>query len=161
VEIRRASDADWPALWSIWHEVVAAGETYPWDPEADETIARNHWMPPAPAETWLAESDGDVVGTYIVSANRPGLGAHMATASFMVASKARGKGAGRALGEHCLERAKSLGYQGMQFNAVVETNTSAVALWQALGFVIVGTVPAAHRHPTHGLVGIHIMHRSL
>ena len=34
---------------------------------------------------------------------------------------------------------------GIQFNAVVETNTAAVHLWQALGFEIVGTVPGAFR----------------
>jgi hypothetical protein len=49
----------------------------------------------------------------------------------------------------------------MQFNAVVETNTVAVALWKKLGFEIVGTVPEAFDHPTHGPVGLHIMHRRL
>jgi RimJ/RimL family protein N-acetyltransferase len=34
----------------------------------------------------------------------------------------------------------------MQFNFVVSTNTAAVALWQKLGFAIVGTLPKAFRH---------------
>ena len=49
----------------------------------------------------------------------------------------------------------------MQFNAVVETNTRAVALWRSLGFRILATVPEGFRHPRHGFVGLHIMYRSL
>jgi hypothetical protein len=49
----------------------------------------------------------------------------------------------------------------MQFNAVVETNTSAVALWRALGFDILATVPESFDHPEHGLVGLHVMYRKL
>jgi ribosomal protein S18 acetylase RimI-like enzyme len=48
-----------------------------------------------------------------------------------------------------------------QFNAVVETNTRAVALWQSLGFQILATVPDAFHHPVHGYVGLYIMHRHL
>jgi ribosomal protein S18 acetylase RimI-like enzyme len=43
----------------------------------------------------------------------------------------------------------------------VETNTAAVRLWQSLGFRIIGTVPEAFHHPTHGYVGLHVMHRPL
>jgi ribosomal protein S18 acetylase RimI-like enzyme len=53
------------------------------------------------------------------------------------------------------------GYRGIQFNAVVETNTAAVALWESLGFVVVGTVPEAFDHPVHGYVGLHVMHLPL
>jgi ribosomal protein S18 acetylase RimI-like enzyme len=49
----------------------------------------------------------------------------------------------------------------MQFNAVVEVNAPAVALWRSLGFEIVGTVPEAFDHPRAGRVGLHIMHRRL
>jgi hypothetical protein len=45
----------------------------------------------------------------------------------------------------------------MQFNAVVETNP-AVAFYLRLGFEIIGTVPNAFRHPTQGLVGLHVMY---
>jgi ribosomal protein S18 acetylase RimI-like enzyme len=53
--------------------------------------------------------------------------------------------------------ARDAGYRGIQFNAVVETNTPAVTLWRSLGFVVVGTVPGAFRHPEHGYVGLHVM----
>jgi hypothetical protein len=49
----------------------------------------------------------------------------------------------------------------MQLNALVESNTGAVALWKALGFETLTTVPEAFLHPTKGYVGLHIMHRTL
>jgi len=68
---------------------------------------------------------------------------------------------GRALGEHVLAWARAEGYRTMQFNAVVETNTGAVALWRSLGFEILGTLPEGFHHPRLGFVGLHIMHRRL
>ena len=53
------------------------------------------------------------------------------------------------------------GYHGVQFNAVVETNASAVHLWHSLGFEVVGTVPEAFHHADHGHVGLLIMFRRL
>ncbi|HEY8790195.1 MAG TPA: GNAT family N-acetyltransferase [Actinopolymorphaceae bacterium] len=93
--------------------------------------------------------------------NRPGRGAHVATASFMVNPAHRGRGVGRALGVHVLEWARSAGHHSIQFNAVVETNTAAVRLWRSLGFEILATVPEAFDHRTQGLVGLHVMFRNL
>jgi ribosomal protein S18 acetylase RimI-like enzyme len=50
---------------------------------------------------------------------------------------------------------------GIQFNAVVATNTRAVSLWQSLGFEILATVPRGFDHPRDGLVGLHVMYRPL
>jgi ribosomal protein S18 acetylase RimI-like enzyme len=112
-----------------------------------------------PGRTTVA---GDpVVGTANMYANRAGPGAHVASASFMVAPPARGRGAGRALVEDALAWARAAGFRAMQFNAVAATNTAAVALYESLGFTIVGTVPEAFAHPAHGLVGLHVMHRRL
>ena len=79
----------------------------------------------------------------------------------MVASAMRGRGVGRALVEDALSWARAAGFRAMQFNAVAETNVAAVALYRALGFSIVGTVPEAFDHPRHGLVGLHVMHMNL
>lgn len=99
-----------------------------------------------PGEVVVAVEDDDaaVLGTAIMGPNRPnrlGRGSHVATASFMVAGHARGRGVGRALAEHVLARATAEGFRAVQFNAVVETNTGAVALWRSLGFTVIGTVP--------------------
>jgi ribosomal protein S18 acetylase RimI-like enzyme len=49
----------------------------------------------------------------------------------------------------------------MQFNCVVGTNTRAVALWQRLGFAVVGVLPQAFAHPSLGFVDALVMFRPL
>jgi hypothetical protein len=58
---------------------------------------------------------------------------------------------------HSKEQAKLSGFRAMQFNFVVSTNERAVKLWQALGFEIVGTLPAAFEHPSKGFVDAFVM----
>lgn len=161
ITIRPATDADWPAIWPIYRQVITAGETYAYPEPPVEEVARALWMEQPPAQTVVAIQDGVVVGTAKVGPNRPGRGAHVATASFMVDPGHHGHGVGRALGEYVIQSAREMGYHSMQFNAVVETNDAAVHLWQALGFQILTTVPEAFEHPRHGLVGLHIMYRRL
>ena len=83
----------------------------------------------------------------------------MANAAFIVAKSARGQGIGRAMGEHCLNEARRLGFRAMQFNFVVSSNESAVKLWQSLGMKIAGTLPRAFNHPTWGYVDVYVMYQ--
>jgi ribosomal protein S18 acetylase RimI-like enzyme len=99
--------------------------------------------------------------TMLSVANHMGPASHIAGASFMVDPAHTGRGAGRALGRHVLDRARTDGFRTMQFNAVVETNERAVALWRSLGFEILATLPEGFLHPSKGYVGLHIMHRHL
>jgi GNAT superfamily N-acetyltransferase len=116
----------------------------------------------APGRTVVATGSEDaILGTANMYANRAGPGAHVASASFMVDPRHSGCGTGRALGEHVLSWARENGFRAIQFNAVVETNEPAVALWRSLGFTVLATVPEAFDHPKHGYVGLHIMHRFL
>jgi hypothetical protein len=57
--------------------------------------------------------------------------------------------------------ATEAGYRGIQFNAVVENNRAAVALWQSLDFEIIGTVPGAFRHADGSYVGLHVIFRRI
>jgi len=154
--------ADLSAFTRVFHEVVEAGETYAY-PEGldDEAIARL-WLEEPPGRTVVAlEDDGTLLGSAKMGPNRPGRGAHVGTASFMVGSAARGRGVGRALGEDMMAWHRQQGYAAIQFNAVVETNTAAVRLWQDLGFRIIGTLPAAFESRSHGRVGLHVMYLPL
>ena len=156
--VRPATEADWPAIWPFFLATVRAGETYAYPPDLTVEEGRALWMSD---HVVVLEEDGQVLGSAKKGPNRPGNGAHVGTASFMVAPEARGRGAGRRLGEYCVAWHREQGFRGIQFNAVVETNTAAVALWQSLGFEIVGTVPGAFRSPTHGYVGLHVMYLPL
>ena len=161
MQIREYRDTDWPSVWPIFQEVVAAGETYAYNPEWSPERARDVWVQAPPGHTVVACDGARVLGTAHMGPNRPGRGSHVSTASFMVAPDARGRGVGRALGEYALRWAREQGYAAMQFNAVVESNHAAVRLWKALGFRTIGTVPEAFEHPTLGRVGLHVMHQYL
>ena len=153
---------DWPQIWPFLRQIIAAGDTYTYETDMDEVAARELWMGDPSSRTVVAvHEDGTVLGTANMYANRPGAGSHVASASFAVDPGASGRGVGRALGEEALAWARATGFRAMQFNAVVETNARAIALWRSLGFEIVGTVPEAFRHPTEGYVGLHIMYRRL
>ena len=141
--------------------IVRAGETFSWAPDLPEDEVREIWFPPPPGATLVAVLDGAVVGTAEFAPNHGGPAAHVANASYMVDPAHAGQGIGRALVEASLTRAADAGFRAMQFNAVVETNERAVALYLALGFTIVGTVPEAYDHPREGPVGLHVMHRRL
>jgi L-amino acid N-acyltransferase YncA len=161
VLIRDATDDDWPAIYPIFDAIVREGRTYAYPENLSFDEARAYWMAEAPGRTVVATEADVVLGTATMGPNRPGRGSHIATASFMVGPDARRRGVGRALGEHMLDWAREQGYRGVQFNAVVETNTAAVRLWQSIGFEIIGTVPGAFRHVDDGFVGLHVMFHRL
>jgi GNAT superfamily N-acetyltransferase len=169
LSIRAATDSDRDAIWKIFQEVVAAGDTYPIDPNISREEAFAYWFQPG-AHSYVAEldrfkrssaRDEKIQGSYTLHANQSGGGAHVANAAFIVAKDSRGQGIGRAMGEHCLKEARRLGFRAMQFNFVVSTNESGVKLWQTLGMKIVGTLPGAFRHPEKGYVDVYVMFQSL
>ena len=140
--------------------VIRAGETFALPRDMTKGDALAHWF--APDRTvFVADDEGQVVGTYYLRANRPGPGAHVANAGFMVANGANGRGLGRALCEHALAAAKARGFAAMQFNFVVASNERAVRLWQHLGFAIIGRAPDAFQHPALGFTDLLVMFRKL
>lgn len=161
--IRPLVEADWPQVHALVVEVAAAGETYAMDVPRSEEETREFWSGQHLA---VAVDDGDtILGSAKMGPNRPAQGAHVGTAAFMVGSAARGRGIGRALGEYAVEWHHVNGFAAIQFNAVVSTNTAAVALWHALGFETIGTAPDAFRLPD-GVEGasyadLHVMYLSL
>ncbi|KQX42435.1 acetyltransferase [Devosia sp. Root436] len=160
MQIRPATEADQPAILDIVAPTLAAGETYAISRELDAAGVKAYWFGPT-HEVFAAEENGATLGTYYLMANQAGGGAHVANCGYMTAPAAQGKGVARAMCEHSLVRAKERGFRAMQFNHVVSTNTRAVALWQQLGFAIVGTLPKAFNHPVHGYVDSYVMFRAL
>ncbi len=155
--IRPATDDDWAQIWPFFAAIVDAGETYAYPDDLTSETAQGLWTEQPPGQTVVAVEGAVVLGSAKMGPNRPSRGAHVSTASFMVDPKAQGKGVGRALGRYAVDWARGAGYRSMQFNAVVETNTAAVALWKALGFDILTTVPEAFDSRSYGLVGLHVM----
>ena len=160
IEIRAATEADRDAIWNIFHEIIAAGDTYAFDPKMSREEALAYWFR-ADTHPYVAEKGDRIAGTYIVRPNQLGPGSHVANAAFMVASDAQGFGVGRRMAEHCLSEARRMGFRAMQFNFVISTNTPAIHLWEQLGFKIVGTLPGAFHHAEKGYVDVYVMYRSL
>lgn len=160
MNIRRARPDDWNSIWSILEPTIRAAETYSLDPSMTEAQARDYWLG-RDRETFVAEIDGQILGTYYLRPNQAGGGAHVCNCGYMTSALATGRGIARRMCEHSLEYARSRGYRAMQFNFVVSTNERAVRLWQSLGFETVGRLPAAFRHPTHGYVDALVMFQSL
>jgi L-amino acid N-acyltransferase YncA len=160
---RRGFASDWPQIWPIFRAVVAGGDTYPYLPDISESDARAAWLSNRATRrvTYVAEIDDVIVGTAYLRPNQIGLGDHVANAGWMIDPAEAGHGIGRLFALFILDEAKRLGYQAMQFNAVVATNERAIRLWTSMGFAIVGTVPDAFRHATNGLTDIHIMYKKL
>jgi RimJ/RimL family protein N-acetyltransferase len=160
MKIREAGQKDFDDVWPFFHEVVSSGDTYAYDPEIAAEEAYRLWFE-LPLQTYVAEDDGRILGTYHIRNNQSGPGSHVCNCAYMVSKEARGRGVATQMCEHSQVIALELGFRAMQFNLVVETNAGAVRLWQQLGFDIVGTIPKAFLHPTQGYVGAHVMYKWL
>jgi ribosomal protein S18 acetylase RimI-like enzyme len=107
-----------------------------------------YWTGPD-RQAFVADQDGQIVGTYFLRANQLGGGAHVANCGYMTAGHATGRGVARSMCEHSLQYAREHCFRALQFNFVISTNQRAIRLWQDLGFEIVGRLPLAFLHP-HG-----------
>ncbi|HEY0105983.1 MAG TPA: GNAT family N-acetyltransferase [Rhizomicrobium sp.] len=161
IRIRPATRNDDDALWAILEPTLRAGETYPQPRDITRAQALAYWWKPEHA-IFVAVDDADrPVGTYYVKPNSTGPAAHVANAGYMTLPSAWGHGVGRALCLHSLDEARRRGYRAMQFNLVIATNARATHLWQSCGFEIVGRLPGAFEHPSHGFVAALVMYQTL
>jgi len=160
MNIRAALPSDADAIWAILEPTIRSGETYtlPSDMSRDEVLA--YWTAPG-HEVFVAEEEGELLGTYFMRANQRGGGSHVANCGYITAPGAAGRGIGRAMCAHSLGHAQTRGFKAMQFNFVVSTNERAVRLWQSFGFEIVGRLPGAFQHPSLGFVDAFVMYRTL
>jgi len=160
MNLRKATTSDFEAIWPIFQSVISTGATYNFAPDTDYQTAFDYWFSQS-ATAYVAEENGNIVGTYKLMTYQRDQGSCVANAAFMVDPDCSGRGIGKALGLHCLKEAKKAGYKAILFYYVVSTNESAIALWKKLGFIVVGTVPEAFLHPKKGFVDVFLMHRFL
>lgn len=158
--IRGAADGDWPAIWAILEPTIRAGETYTLDRDMSEAAARGYWFSPG-HDVFVAEADGEVLGTYYLRANQAGGGSHVANCGYMTSAAAQGRGVARAMCEHSQDHGRRRGFRAIQFNFVVSSNVRAVAAWEGLGFTVVGRLPGAFNHPSLGYVDALVMFKPL
>jgi GNAT superfamily N-acetyltransferase len=158
--IRAARSGDSDVIWAILDPVIRAGDTYCLPRDMDREQALANWFSNS-HEVFVADDDGDVVGTYFLRPNQKGGGGHVANCGYMTAPAASGRGVARAMCAHSLDHAKRLGFRAMQFNFVVNTNERAVRLWKSFGFEIVGRLPEAFLHPVFGYTDAYVMYRFL
>ena len=153
LHIRPASPADQDAIWAMLKPVFRAGDTYAVDPDISRDDALAYWYAAHPFIT-----DG---GTYYIRPNQKGGGDHVCNAGFVTAQDAIGKGVARKMLADALTQAKSLGFEAMQFNFVLANNKRAVDIWLRAGFVEIGRIPHAFRHPRDSYVDALILHKFL
>lgn len=161
ISLRIATVGDADAIWAVLAPVIRAGETYALDRTMPRDAALAYWMGPDKQTVVAVDTAGRVLGTYYCRANQAGGGAHVANCGYVVAGDAGGCGVAWAMAEDSFVRARARGFTAILFNFVVASNMTAVALWQKLGFTIVGRVPMAFDHPAMGLVDALVMHRAL
>ena len=141
--IREFTAADLTDMIRIWNSIVDDGEAFPQEEMLSINTAAVFFS--TQSFTAVAESDGKIVGLYILHPNNIGRCGHIANASYAVDRAHRGKHIGEQLVSHCLHKCKELGFSILQFNAVVATNYSALHLYQKLGFRQLGVIPHGFR----------------
>ncbi|HKX82632.1 MAG TPA: N-acetyltransferase [Pyrinomonadaceae bacterium] len=157
--IRKAEESDHEAIWRIIKAVIAGGDTYVFDPETSEEEMLAYWFT-SDKHNYVAVDDDEIVATFWLRPNQPGLGKHVGNAAYMVSPSAHGRGIGKQIGVWSLDEAKRLGFEAMQFNFVVKSNIAAVKLWKNIGFEIIGEIPDA-MYSKNGLTNAYIMYRKL
>ncbi len=158
--IRPAAPADHSAIWQILEPVIRAGDTYALPRDMSQAAALAYWTGPD-RDTFIAETDNQILGTYYLRPNQPGGGSHVCNCGYITAGHATGRGIARAMCQHSLQHARANGYRAMQFNLVVNTNTRAIALWHSLGFTTLTRLPNAFHHPVQGYVDALVMFQTL
>lgn len=158
-EIREYKSDDIPQMTEIWNEVVDEAKAFPQEVQLDAGTARDFFA--SQTACGVAVSEDGIRGMYILHPVNTGRCSHTANASYAVASAIRGRGIGRRLVIHSLETAKKYGFIGMQFNAVVSTNTRAITLYESLGFRLVGRIPSGFRNKDETYTDTFVFHIKL
>ncbi len=160
MDIHRIKIKDFSLFWPTFKTIVEAADTYSISPRISFDEAFEYWCL-NPQVTYVAKKENRLAGSYYLKSNADGPGSHICNCGYMVGAEFRGQGVARLLCQHSQQIALELGYEAMQFNAVVSTNEGAIYLWKSLGFSIIGTIPNAFNHKQLGMVDSYIMYKAL
>ena len=136
--IREFNKSDITQMISVWNDIVEEGIAFPQENCLDE--AEGYEFFSSQSYTAVAESDGKIVGLYILHPNNIGRCGHICNASYAVDKNCRGQHIGEKLVLDCMEQGRVHGFKVLQFNAVVESNIHARHLYERLGFTQLGTI---------------------
>ena len=160
-EIRPFEEGHWNAIWQIIEPVFRVGETYAYSPEITEEEAHKIWVEMSSATYGAVSENDEIIGTYYIKTNQPGLGSHVCNCGYIVGENTRSRGVASEMCIHSQQRATELGYRAMQYNLVVATNAGAIRLWKRHGFDVIGTLPNAFQHQRLGFVDALVMYKQL
>ncbi|RXV63863.1 GNAT family N-acetyltransferase [Roseovarius sp. A46] len=157
--LRRATEADIPAILAIWNPLIRdTSVTFTTEEKTQEGLAAEI---AARGDAFVvAEDAGRVLGFAGFGAFRAGPGyRHTAEHTVILATDARGRGTGRALMARLEEVARARGIHTL-IGAVSGENAGAIAFHEAVGFARAGVLPEAghkfgrwmdlvlfHKHP--------------
>ena len=144
MQIRKYTIDDLRQMIDIWNEVVDEGIAFPQEELLDDKTGEEFFSSQSYCGVATDES-GNVVGLYILHPNNVGRCGHICNASYAVSSSCRGQHIGEKLVRDCIHKAKEIGFQILQFNAVVETNIHARHLYEKIGFRQLGVIPKGFR----------------
>lgn len=145
IRIRGYQPQDVEAMIAIWNEVVEEGIAFPQEDCLTKASGTDFFAVQSHCGVAEEEISGKLLGLYILHPNNVGRCGHICNASYAVRSECRGLHIGEKLVSDCLIQGKRHGFRVLQFNAVVASNIHARHLYERLGFVQLGTIPAGFR----------------
>jgi L-amino acid N-acyltransferase YncA len=157
--IRKFTDGDLDQVMDIWNDVIDEGKCFYWKEHFSKDYVS--YIIDKQDAVFCAVHGDLTIGFYILHANSPGRGSHIANALYAVKKEYRGTGTGRKLAEHSMDFSRGKGYKAMQFNGVVSDNIPSIRLWESLGFERIGTVSDAFVKDNGDAVDVYLYYKRL
>ena len=92
--IRKARSTDSEKIWGILKRINSGGDAFSFDPRSSKKAMLDYWLG-KDKYVYVAAEGKEVVGTFYIRDNQPGLASHIANAAYAVSPDARGNPAAR------------------------------------------------------------------